>query len=100
VRLVRCPTKCIAKLARGEAKRVPAKSVSYLAGYYIGCPFCGLPQTIRSCDAAFIESGLDVEEDIVMNMSPVCCTRCDGIYRIEQDEIVVVLSIVGLDHAR
>lgn len=93
MRLVRCPDKCIAKLGRGEAKRVPSRSTFYLAGYYIGCPFCGLPQTIRSCDAAFIESGFDVGETPAMNMSPVRCDRCGGSYRIEQDEIVVVRGV-------
>jgi hypothetical protein len=92
MRLERCPNKCTAKLRAGECKRVPRNSVGYLAGYYIGCPGCGLPQAVRPEDATIVEEGMDVGETPRLSVSAVRCSRCSVVYRIDGDEITTEVA--------
>jgi hypothetical protein len=90
MRLARCPSKCTAKLRSGECKRVPQNVAVYLAGYYVGCPGCGFPQAVRVEDATIAEEGMDVGEVPRLTVSPVRCSRCEVLYRIDSDEITIV----------
>lgn len=89
MRLVRCPTKCTAKLRAGECKRIP-RDAAYLAGYYVGCPVCGMPQAIRPEDATILEEGLDPGETPRLTVSAVTCSRCASVFRIDADEVLVM----------
>lgn len=87
--ILRVPSKCVARLAAGEVKRIPVSNPTYLAGYYIGCPSCGRPQAIPTANAQFHEEGLDVGDTPVLSMSKVECDRCHVCFSIERDEVIV-----------
>lgn len=88
MRIERCPTKCAAKLGRGECKRVP-RGALYLIGYYLGCPACGFAQAIRTEDASIVETGMDVGETPELSISLVTCSRCGKAFRVDRDEVLL-----------
>lgn len=90
--ITRCPAKCVAKLKAGEIKRIPVSNVTYLVGYYMGCPACGRVQAIPHTEGNFVETGLDVGEKPSLSMGIVECTRCHVNFEIQNDEAIVHAS--------
>lgn len=77
---------CVARLAPGEVKRIPARSESPLVGYYIGCPACGRVNAAPSFEQTF------VEDEAGLTMRPgIDCARpsCMKRFSIEQNEFIV-----------
>lgn len=77
---------CVARLAPGEAKRIPHRNENPLVGYYIGCPACGRVNVVTSFEQTFIEDdeGLTMRPGIVCER-PSCAKR----FSIEQNEFIV-----------
>lgn len=89
MRVVRRPTKCVARLAPGEVKRIPVRDTRYLVGYYLACPACGRVQAVPKEEGQFVESGMDLGEVPLLSMKHVDCTNpaCGKKIVIEADEV-------------
>ena len=90
MRLRRCPTKCTRKIVAGDARRVPARDLSILSGYYLGCPGCGRAVSVSATATAMREAGMDVGETPELTVAPTACDRCGVRFRVDRDEVVTL----------